>query len=230
MHDLLLFLAPSFPSLILNHPSLSLLPIQITSQDLPLAPREPVILSVGQFRPEKDHPLQIRAFARFLNSSSTGKNGHINKKDIKLVLLGSCRGAEDERRVEALRALAAEAGVGGQVEFVVGAPFPELKRWLGRASVGVHTMWNEHFGICVVEYMVSAGVRGGGGRERRKVQQSAHSRILRVYGSMYGSLFEHRRHQSQQTIILTASSLFSITSKTGRRLGHRGTQQRRAQS
>lgn len=40
------------------------------------------------------------------------------------------------------------------VEFVVGASFPELKRWLGRASVGLHTMWNEHFGICVVEYMV----------------------------------------------------------------------------
>jgi alpha-1,2-mannosyltransferase len=41
------------------------------------------------------------------------------------------------------------------VEFVVGASFPELKRWLGRASVGLHTMWNEHFGICIVEYMVS---------------------------------------------------------------------------
>lgn len=133
---------------------------QNTPQDLPLAPREPVILSVGQFRPEKDHPLQIRAFARFLSSgsssSSTGQESLTKKTDIKLVLLGSCRGAEDERRVEALRALAAEVGVGGQVEFVVGAPYPDLKRWLGRASVGVHTMWNEHFGICVVEYMVRA--------------------------------------------------------------------------
>lgn len=45
------------------------------------------------------------------------------------------------------------------VEFVVGAPFAELKRWLGRASVGLHTMWNEHFGICVVEYMVRARAR-----------------------------------------------------------------------
>ena len=79
--------------------------------------------------------------------------------------------------METLRALAAEAGVGGQVEFVVGAPFPELKRWLGRASVGVHTMWNEHFGICVVEYMVRAKREGvvwgerGEERSRRKVQQ-----------------------------------------------------------
>ena len=44
--------------------------------------------------------------------------------------------------------------VQGKVEFVVGAPFSTLKEWLGRASVGLHSMWNEHFGICVVEYMV----------------------------------------------------------------------------
>jgi hypothetical protein len=47
----------------------------------------------------------------------------------------------------------------GQVDFVVDAPFSELKRLLGRASVGLHTMWNEHFGICVVEYMVRGGHR-----------------------------------------------------------------------
>lgn len=46
-----------------------------------------------------------------------------------------------------------------QVEFVVNAPYSELKGWLGRASVGLHTMWNEHFGICVVEYMVRATPR-----------------------------------------------------------------------
>lgn len=37
-------------------------------QALPLGNREPVILSVGQFRPEKDHPLQIRAFAKLIKS------------------------------------------------------------------------------------------------------------------------------------------------------------------
>ena len=126
-------------------------------QDLPLAPREPVILSVGQFRPEKDHPLQIRAFARFVHGSALAK-----KYKAKLVLLGSCRGAEDKARVAALQALASELGVAKEVEFVVGAPFSDLKTWLGRASVGVHTMWNEHFGICVVEYMVSKGVEGVG--------------------------------------------------------------------
>lgn len=37
-------------------------------QALPLGKREPIILSVGQFRPEKDHPLQIRAFSKLLKS------------------------------------------------------------------------------------------------------------------------------------------------------------------
>ena len=33
----------------------------------------------------------------------------------------------------------------------------ELHEWYGRAAAGVHTMWNEHFGIGVVE-MMAAGV------------------------------------------------------------------------
>jgi glycosyltransferase involved in cell wall biosynthesis len=39
-------------------------------QDIPLGSREPIILSVGQFRPEKDHVLQIRAFAKFLEGGA----------------------------------------------------------------------------------------------------------------------------------------------------------------
>ena len=33
----------------------------------------------------------------------------------------------------------------------------ELLEYLSKAKVGVHTMWNEHFGIGVVEFM-AAGV------------------------------------------------------------------------
>ena len=73
-------------------------------QDFPLSPREPVVLSVGQFRPEKDHPLQIRAFARFLKQQR-------KPAGVRLVLLGSCRGAEDRARVEGLRRLVAEEGI-----------------------------------------------------------------------------------------------------------------------
>ena len=41
-----------------------------------------------------------------------------------------------------------------QVEFSTNVSYGELKAALARAEVGVHAMWNEHFGIGVVEYQV----------------------------------------------------------------------------
>jgi len=121
---------------------------------LPLDDRERVVLSIGQFRPEKDHTLQIRSFARMLAEHVEVRSG---ARGAKLVLVGSCRDTEDEGRVARLRDLAKMLGVGRQTEFVLNQPFPVLKSWFGRASVGIHTMWNEHFGIGVVE-MMAAGL------------------------------------------------------------------------
>lgn len=88
--------------------------------------------------------------------------------DVRLVILGSCRNDDDRRVLASTKALAVELGVEDNVMFVVNCSFAELKGWLGRASVGLHTMWNEHFGIGVVEMMVSDGAlswcaRGTGG-------------------------------------------------------------------
>lgn len=41
------------------------------------------------------------------------------------------------------------------VEFVVNGSYKDVCTWLGRASVGLSTMVDEHFGINVVEFMVS---------------------------------------------------------------------------
>jgi alpha-1,2-mannosyltransferase len=41
------------------------------------------------------------------------------------------------------------------VEFVVNAPYPDVLKWLSRASIGLSTMVDEHFGINIVEFMVS---------------------------------------------------------------------------
>jgi len=73
------------------------------------------------------------------------------------VLIGGCRNAEDEARVEELRKLARELGVESHVQFVLNAPYPDMLAWLGRASIGLNTMLDEHFGINVVEFM-AAGV------------------------------------------------------------------------
>lgn len=41
------------------------------------------------------------------------------------------------------------------MRFEVNAPYDLLVSSLGMAKVGLHTMWNEHFGIGVVEYMAA---------------------------------------------------------------------------
>jgi len=119
---------------------------------LPLANRENMIISIGQFRPEKDHTLQLLSFAKLLENDNNLRNS-----DVKLVLLGSCRGEDDRQLVDQLQKLARELNIQDNVEFVLNQPYFVLKDYLSRASIGIHTMWNEHFGIGVVE-MMAAGL------------------------------------------------------------------------
>ncbi|KYO34357.1 GDP-Man:Man(3)GlcNAc(2)-PP-Dol alpha-1,2-mannosyltransferase [Alligator mississippiensis] len=111
------------------------------------------IVSVGQFRPEKDHPLQIRAFAKLLEKKTLGQ-----QPLLKLMLIGGCRNQEDEQRVNGLQKLCEELGINRNVEFKVNIPFEELKKYLADATIGLHTMWNEHFGIGIVECMAAGTV------------------------------------------------------------------------
>ena len=93
-------------------------------------------------------------------------------------MIGSVRDKADGRRVDALRSLATELDIAvrvclrpnrsrrpplitssdapwqDNVEIVVNADYPTLLAWLARASVGLSTMVDEHFGINVVEFMV----------------------------------------------------------------------------
>uniref|UniRef100_A0A672H2E4 GDP-Man:Man(3)GlcNAc(2)-PP-Dol alpha-1,2-mannosyltransferase n=1 Tax=Salarias fasciatus TaxID=181472 RepID=A0A672H2E4_SALFA len=113
------------------------------------------VVSVGQFRPEKDHRLQIRVFKKVLDRRREGLSG---REAVKLVLVGGCRNQEDEDRVRLLRGLCQELGVADRVEFKLNVPFEELKREMEEATIGLHTMRNEHFGIGVVECMAAGKV------------------------------------------------------------------------
>lgn len=120
--------------------------------------RLPHILSVGQFRPEKDHALQAKAFSRFLKKKEyeLSSDHRFTKSDVKLILLGGCRNAEDQQRVDYLNKLASELEIpSSQFEIITNAPFSVLLQKLGESMIGIHSMWNEHFGICVVEYMAA---------------------------------------------------------------------------
>lgn len=111
------------------------------------------VVSVGQFRPEKDHPLQLRSFHKFLKCKMA-KDRH----KYKLILVGSCRNQEDQERVNSLKKLASELGIQKSVDFALNVSFEQLRSYLAEATIGLHTMWNEHFGIGIVECMASGSI------------------------------------------------------------------------
>ena len=59
-------------------------------------------------RPEKDHSTQLRAYSRLLREHPEYADG---TRETKLVLVGSSRNDEDERRIQQLTALAAELDI-----------------------------------------------------------------------------------------------------------------------
>ncbi|KAG1727063.1 glycosyltransferase family 4 protein [Suillus paluster] len=120
----------------------------------PLDARERIILSIAQFRPEKDHSTQLRAFAQLLADHPNYTSG---PSSVKLFLLGGARNANDHARVQSLRDLAGELNINPHVQFIINASYSEMLGWLAMASIGLSTMVDEHFGINVVEFM-AAGV------------------------------------------------------------------------
>jgi alpha-1,2-mannosyltransferase len=127
--------------------------------------RGPYLLYIAQFRPEKNHRLILEAFASFLHSKPE-LPAYPNDTP-KLVLIGSVRNSHDDaKRVYELRLLAHELHIKDNVEFICDAPWPQMLEWMRKASVGVNAMWNEHFGIGVVEYqaagMISVVNNSGG--------------------------------------------------------------------
>ncbi|KAK4207600.1 hypothetical protein QBC37DRAFT_379923 [Rhypophila decipiens] len=122
--------------------------------------REKVLLYLAQFRPEKNHQLILQSFAEFVKTKTEAA------KDARLVLIGSVRDDHDSKRVYKLRLLVNELHIRDRVEFHLDASWPDILDWLRKASVGVNGMWNEHFGIGVVEYQAAgliAVVHNSGG-------------------------------------------------------------------
>lgn len=109
--------------------------------------RTKTIIYISQFRPEKVHHVVISAFAKFLKSLNP------DEPKPKLILCGSVRDDRDEKLVYKLRLQAQE--IKEHVEFAVNAKWPQLLELLRTSSIGANGMWNEHFGIGVVEYQAA---------------------------------------------------------------------------
>lgn len=114
---------------------------------LPLTTKKHII-SLAQFRPEKCHALQIKALAPVLKAN----------KDLIFYMVGSVRNADDQKRVDVLKQLVKEVGINEhQIQIIINATQEKIYELLTSASIGMHTMRDEHFGIGIIEYM-AAGV------------------------------------------------------------------------
>ena len=111
-----------------------------------------LVVSLAQFRPEKEHPMQLRILARLRTTHPRLFQG---PNAVKLIMMGSSRNADDEARIGLLRSLCAELQLQGHVEFLINADYATICAHLARASVGISTMKDEHFGINLVEFMAA---------------------------------------------------------------------------
>lgn len=114
---------------------------------IPTSQNQKGIISIGQFRPEKNHTLQIMSVAPVLKLYPS----------VTFKIVGSCRNEADRKRVEGLRTLIDSLDLGNRITLLVNGSEEEVRNALSEARVGLHTMTDEHFGIGVIEYM-AAGV------------------------------------------------------------------------
>jgi alpha-1,2-mannosyltransferase len=126
-------------------------------QDFPLQGRGNTIVSLAQFRPEKEHRTQLLILRGLLDrypqyaDAKPAQGG----RPVKLLMMGSCRNSGDEQRIASLRSLTSELHLEPYVDFIINAPYSRILTELSTASIGLSTMVDEHFGINVVEFLAA---------------------------------------------------------------------------
>ncbi|KAL4401482.1 asparagine-linked glycosylation protein [Malassezia pachydermatis] len=143
---------PQLPTLRIVHP-----PCDTESfAKIPLDHRQTRwMVSVAQFRPEKDHELQLRILRGLLDKHPELKSSRGADRPLRLILIGSCRNEADQKRLASLKALAKELLIENHLEWHIDAPYSVLLEKMRQANIGLSTMVDEHFGIAVVEFMAA---------------------------------------------------------------------------
>jgi alpha-1,2-mannosyltransferase len=134
---------PSFAAVVYPPCPVEELESKITLTQDTEAQRQNTVLYIAQFRPEKNHSLILRAFAKFY---------HASKAKPSLVLIGSVRSnTPDEKHIYKLRLEARELKIKDATTFICDAPFSVILDHLQSSSIGTNGMYAEHFGIGNVE-------------------------------------------------------------------------------
>jgi len=106
------------------------------------------MVSFAQFRPEKDHMLQLSIWREALPKLPRGA---------QFFVIGATRGTEDEKLLAGLKTQVKELNIEDSVTFLENKPRAEIMDLFKQSKVAIHTMKEEHFGISIVE-MMAAGL------------------------------------------------------------------------
>ncbi|EYC21122.1 hypothetical protein Y032_0020g230 [Ancylostoma ceylanicum] len=112
------------------------------------------IMSIGQIRPEKNHRMQIEVLRMVKKELEKRGDG----TEVELTIAGGCRNAEDQSRVRKLKEYSKECNVDSNINWKLNVAYEELFDALSESLISIHTMWNEHFGISVVEGMAAGTI------------------------------------------------------------------------
>lgn len=127
---------------------------KVAEKASPVMERSPAAVYLAQFRAEKRHDLVITSFAKFLKNYKASSRP--DKTKPHLILIGSVRNELDELRVQQLNALAIDSGLrDSDYTIVQNAPWTAVQKILASSLIGINAMWNEHFGMGVVEVMAA---------------------------------------------------------------------------
>lgn len=143
----------------------------------------------------------------FIQKTSQSNDEGDDFSDVILVMLGSTRNAEDNALADGLQAyIDSKPALHNRVYLLRNLPYVRVEEFLRRSSIGLHTMWNEHFGISVVE-MVAAGlitVAHNSGGPKADIIQPGINGFLASESDEYAELFEKilsPRHQVEMDAI-----------------------------
>lgn len=88
---------------------------------------------MSQFRPEKNHTLQLEAMAKLLELYQQGPVSI--PKELELVICGSVRNSNDQLILDQLKKRSSDLGLDKRVRFEVNLSFIKIKELLGSSKV-----------------------------------------------------------------------------------------------
>ena len=99
---------------------------------------------------ERDDPFVLCRAMKYLQSiDSTALDS------IALLIIGSTRNRNDEALFHMLEREVISSQLQHHVFLVRNGSHSDVQLYMRMATIGLHTMWNEHFGISIVEMLAS---------------------------------------------------------------------------